>query len=372
MTNEFAATPSQTRLSWKAKVGLILFGLFVIAVVLEGGIRVVEAYQATKARQAETGETESGGEAWAKYDPDLGYVHNPEFPLFNAQGLRDHPIGPKAGRFRVLMLGDSVGVYGDDADDTFVGHLRKRLREQPGSENVDVVNASMKGYTNYQELLYLKKYGVQFEPDLVGVEFCLNDLHKFLHSFRVENGRLLSGSYTFSDQALQESRSWPRRILSRSRLLVWLKNNSSTAANVVNWQRERGFYFDYDSSIRTAWQDDPWTDIEQQLAEMVSVGKQRGFGVFLVVVPLKVQYRAEYLARDRNYVLKPQRKLEEICQRLGIPFHDLYPDMNSELFLVDEIHLTQPGRVTVGRKIADFLLEQQLIPAKRPNRGGEW
>ena len=353
------------RLSWKARFLLLAFGVFLIFAVLEAALRISAVVEARRARPDLN--AKSGAEFWAIYDPDLGYRQNPNYGDMNSDGLRDHPIGPKGNRARVLLLGDSVAVYGDNVDDTFVGHMRAELARDASAPPVEVINAGVKGYTNYQELQYLKQFGLKFSPDIVGVEFCLNDLHNFLHSFRVENGKLVPGTYQFSTDALQEARDWPRRLARRSYLLVWARSKFRVARDFLDWQASGGFSFDYNATIRTAWRDESWTDIERQMMEMVALGRQHGFRVFLTVVPLQVQYDAQYLARDRAHVLKPQRKLKEICARLQIPFFDLYPHMDGSMFIEDGIHLTQPGRRRVGQSLAAFLKESALLaaPVKR-------
>ncbi len=362
MSSRTTCEAPQTRLSWKARVLLVAFGLFLTATLLEVGLRAAAALRNPAANEGWGVAQAASGKYWAIYDPDMGYRQNPEFADLNSDGLRDHPIGPKNDRFRVLVLGDSVAVYGDTVDDTFVGHMRAALHTDPALARVEIIDAGIKGYTNYQEILYLKKYGLKFQPDLVGVEFCLNDLFKFLQTFHVENGRLVPGTYEFSPEALQSAPSWPRRLLGKSYLLNWVRNNLRVAAKVAEWQVGQGFSFDYKLDVRTAWQDKPWEDIDRQLREFVEMGRQNHFATFLVAVPLAVQYRADYLARDRAYVLKPQRKLKEICDRLHIPFYDLYPDMNPGLFVEDGMHLNKAGRQIVGRQIAAFLSGLQLLP----------
>ena len=77
--------------------------------------------------------------------------------------------------------------------------------------------------------------------------------------------------------------------------------------------------------------------------------------------PLAAQYDARYLARDRNYGLKPHRKLREICNRLGIEFYDIYPDLNKDLFMSDGLHLLPEGRQVAGNRIAEYLERRNLI-----------
>jgi hypothetical protein len=51
-----------------------------------------------------------------------------------------------------------------------------------------VINAGMPGYTTYQELEFLKLYGLEMEPDLVVLGFVFNDvvaneLEKYIVNF---------------------------------------------------------------------------------------------------------------------------------------------------------------------------------------------
>ena len=348
---------------WKKQLLLSLIGLLFAAGLLEAGLRVAAGVQERRARSQIKTTDPDAADYWAIADPELGYRMNPKYLDLNPDGLRDHPIGLKAGRFRLLMLGDSLGFYGDDLDDTFVGHMRKELHKDAAYDRVDVVDACIKGYTNFQEVEYLKKFGVKFDPDLVGIEFCLNDVHKFLMAFAFDaQGKIIPNSYSLSSEELSRSRSWPRRLLSHSYLLVWLRDHIRFARQVASYHARQGFSFDYRTDINTAWKDEGWADIEKQLTEYRELGRQKKFPVFLVVFPVATQYQQDYLARDRDHVLKPQRKLKEICARLGIAYYDLFPDLSPEMFIEDGLHLTKEGRARVGQLIARFLIEEKLVP----------
>lgn len=339
---------------WRGRVLLASLGLCLAFALLESGFR---AWQWLAGRMLPE-------EIWAVHDPELGYRLNPGHDDINPQGLRDHPVRPKDGRFRVLVLGDSVAYQGENVDDTFVGHLRRRLARERGPERIDVLNAGVRGYTNYQELLWLERYGVPLEPDLVGVAFVLNDLFRFLHAFRVEDGRIVGTSYEFTPEAVQGVDSAVYRTLRRSVFLVWLRRRLETLEGTFLLSGGEGYAFDYRPDFRTAWLDEPWADIEAQLAEMRALGRERGFGLFLVAFPFGDQYRESYLARERGYVLKPQRRLREICERLAIPYLDLYPLLDASRDLQpDKIHLTAEGRRRAGERIAEFLAGEGLLPA---------
>jgi lysophospholipase L1-like esterase len=336
-----------------ARLLLAGFSLLLVLVTLEMGFRIQHAWR-----------LRSQGEIWAVYDADLGYRLNPGFDDINADGLRDHPVQPKGQRFRILMLGDSVAYYGEDVDDTFPGRLERTLEQDPALAPIDVLNASVKGYTNYQQMLYLERHGLRFEPDLVGVAFVLNDCFRFLHQFKVEDGRIVGDSYELTPEAVQSVESWLYRTLRKSAFLVWLRHQLAIAEDAIALGTSGGYSFDYRPDFRTAWLDQPWRDVESQLARMRDLGKLHDFRVFLVAFPFGDQYREDYLARDRGYVLKPQQILREICRRLGIPYLDLYPELDPARHLEeDRIHLTAEGRHQVGRRLAAFLSEQGLVPS---------
>ncbi len=332
-----------------AKPGLVILSLVLVFTICELSLRSWDAFKARR------------GEMWALYDEELGYRLNPAFGDISDDGLRDHPVGAKAGRFRILMLGDSIAYNGDHIDDTWVGQLRLDPRMQ--GKNLDVVNAAVRGYTNYQELLYLKRDGLRLRPDLVGIGFVLNDLHRFLTVFQVEDGKIVRHAYDFSPDAVNATGSALYRTLRKSVFLVWLRRRLEVVEASTFLSAGQGYSFDYRPDFLTAWQNEPWLDIEEQLAEMSALGRTHGFGLFLVAFPFGDQYDEHYLKRDRKYVLKPQIRLAEICIRHAIPMLDLYTKLDPEQHLQkDKIHLNAKGRGFVADTVAEFLLGSGLLP----------
>src|SRR5712692_639128 len=190
---------SKRRSGFLPRLLLVGFGIILAAVVAEIGLRATEAIQLRRARVlVEEGDP---SKFWMTYDADIGYRLTPNYGRYNADGLKDHPVTPKNGRFRLLFLGDSIIYDGIGLDDTLVTYLRAELDKDRMLAPVDTLNAGIPGYTNWQELMFLKKYGLKFEPDLVGVEFCLNDLPKILQQFHVENGRIIPGPWYTVEEA---------------------------------------------------------------------------------------------------------------------------------------------------------------------------
>jgi lysophospholipase L1-like esterase len=350
-----ADAAAQPKRAWLGNLILLgASGLLVFAIA-EIATRVLESVARAK---------ELAGESWAIYDADLGYRPRPGHDGWNELGLRDDALETPKRRFRVLMLGDSVAFYGDSPADTFPGHLERALGENAALAPSEVVNAGVRGYTNYQELVFLEKYGVSAEPDLVGVSFVLNDLHEILHQFEVVNGEIVGQTYSFSSEAQQGVQSPLYRLLAKSHFLVWLRRQLAVFDDLIELYAGDRFSFELRPDFNTAWQEAPWRDVEAQLARMRALGEQRGFRVFVVAFPFAEQLRPDYLARDAKLVRFPQRKLAEACARLRIPLLDLFEELDAaQDFDADRIHLTAVGRRRAGERIARFLAEQRLVPA---------
>lgn len=90
---------------------------------------------------------------------------------------RYETLRKEPGVLRVVALGDSF-TWGDKiarADSTWPALLEDRLEERVAAP-VEVVNLGQKGFTTVNEAEMLRRLGWQFEPDVVVVQFYLNDI----------------------------------------------------------------------------------------------------------------------------------------------------------------------------------------------------
>lgn len=344
------------RRRWSRRLAALGASLLLAFVLLELGFRAVESLRLA-----------SAGELWAVYDPLVGYRNNPRFGDHSPEGFRDAPLAPQKERARLLLLGDSVAYYGEDAQDTFPGRLEARLAAAGDLAPLNVVNAAVKGWTNWQQVTWLREQGLALEPDLVGVAFVLNDCHRVLHAFRIEEGKIVGQNYDFHPDAVASVDSWLYRTLRKSRFLVWVRHRLSALDADGLIASGEGFSFDYRPDFQSAWRDAPWRAVEEQLGELARLGREHAFRPFVVAFPFGEQYRADYLARDADYVMKPQRELDAICARLELPLLDLYDALDPALDLdADGIHLTPRGRGRVAELLEGFLRVEQLVPKRSP------
>ena len=96
----------------------------------------------------------------------------------NADGFRGRdyqvPKGPET--FRIIMVGDSETLSVKLPDkDTLPYQLQELLNQNSEGINYEVLNFGVEGYCTFQELEMLKTKGLKYEPDLIILNYVLND-----------------------------------------------------------------------------------------------------------------------------------------------------------------------------------------------------
>jgi hypothetical protein len=120
-----------------------------------------------------------------EYDPDLGfrgrayYRTTPGFmgddddgAITNRFGFNapDYSLQKAPGTFRVLFVGDSFSWAGG-LKGNYTALLQRMFEARNGFPKVEVVNTGYPGTHTGEQLLMLKKYGLQYNPDLVVLGF---------------------------------------------------------------------------------------------------------------------------------------------------------------------------------------------------------
>lgn len=340
---------TETRLSGSRKLllnaCLLAFSLLLAAAGMELGLRVWDSLRLRGVQPSSS----------VYPDEELVYRQNPAWSDFSRSGSQDEIRDKPAEGFRVLILGDSVAF--DPFDASIAGLTEANLNSDPAVAPVEFLNSAVSGYTCYQEVQWLKRYGLPFQPRLVGVIYVLNDNHELLHDL----GR---GELEFIYRSRNDLPRWMEWIRARSRLVEFLRRNIKVVAYRAGWQLRGRPHFEERMDFGPAWQDRSWPMVKEQLGELVESAEEHGFGVFLAAVPYGEQLTGEGPLLDADIRLKPQRKLKEICRSLSIPFLDLMPYLHIEAhFKSDLIHLKPAGRQRVADELATFLKENQLVPA---------
>src|SRR5712692_9539420 len=92
----------------------------------------------------------------------------------------------RPGVRRVIALGDSFtwGSKIASSDSTWPALLEHRMREAPGDGPTEVINMGHGGYATGNEAEELRRFGWQFHPDLVIVQWLDNDAYVTLPNFK--------------------------------------------------------------------------------------------------------------------------------------------------------------------------------------------
>jgi len=124
------------------------------------------------------------------FDPTKGWALKPNLvnlPVFGSKVLNSNSKGIRGGEYsyerarkkRILVFGDSF-TFGDEVSDneTYSYYFQEKLLSS------EVINLGVHGYGHDQMLIYLKKEGIKYRPDIVILGFVYEDTQRNILSFR--------------------------------------------------------------------------------------------------------------------------------------------------------------------------------------------
>jgi lysophospholipase L1-like esterase len=163
----------------------LLFGLAaasaaVALVTAEGTLRLFSSYNVATIGHVRSDTARRYGWGYAPHDfirildPDTGRTF---IGRVNNHGWRDkdRAYANVNGAYRILVLGDS-GTFGAlvPSEGVYTAILEDRLRSD--GYNAEVLNIAYGGWGTDQEVEALGQEGLSYDPSLVIIQFCLNDL----------------------------------------------------------------------------------------------------------------------------------------------------------------------------------------------------
>ena len=111
----------------------------------------------------------------------LVYELNKNYEGINVFGMRDRDFNIEEIKdlYRIAVIGDSYtySINVNNVEDTFPSHLEKTLNDHAGRRIVKVLNFGVPGYNTAQELEVLQSKVAIFKPQLVILQYCINDTH---------------------------------------------------------------------------------------------------------------------------------------------------------------------------------------------------
>jgi lysophospholipase L1-like esterase len=269
------------------------------------------------------------------------------------------PYPRAGGKKRVLYLGDSVtfGYRIARTEDTFP-FLADSLAAAAGNTDIETVNLSVEGYSQWQEAIVMAKEGARYRPDLVVLGFVLNDVTEMFHLVRF-------GGAEEGFQMRHAASSWLERVLSKSAIVYEVQN----VTREIKAKRRLGAdvrlgaikqqALEVETLMRRPDQPNVKTAWDFALADLQKIADQcNALHIPFVVVafPFAVQLH------DPLGLGTPQRVLFDYTQARNIEMFDLLPQLSSaacgdstvSLFL-DEDHLSMEGHRFVAGVLAPII-----------------
>lgn len=242
--------------------------------------------------------------------------------VINERGLRG-PVVPyerTPGTKRILFLGDSI-TFGYGVRDEEV--VSERVRALLGAAGVptETINTAIASYNTEQEVAYYEHEGHRYDPDVVVVGVCWNDIND-KSNVRVDaHGNLVDADAVDkptkrSDAAIVADTEF-RNTLKRSRLLYgtlerWRAYQASRAPD-----DHAAFRNDVLSGNATARVEVGWSRMENAFRRLQAAVASHGARLMIVAFPVPVMLEQSFPASSY-----PTR-LRDFATRENIPYLDL-------------------------------------------------
>lgn len=279
-------------------------------------------------------------------DPRLAYVPKPGSGDINADGFRDRDFGRSKpqGTYRIVVIGDSIGFgYCNETraipvDRTFPRLLENELNADgpTGIDRFEVLNFSVSGYDTIQEAAFLEAKALAYDPDLVLVAFCLNDLTLASRELFLLNKDTDWNAYRETAELLY------RNAIFRSHLvrLVWYRLSSRPA----------------DSGIEETTDGSPrgMPRALQGFRELRRLSSESGFETLVVIFPMFREFE-RYPSRHQHDAIAAAARAH------GFDAFDLLPSYAEASHAADlctpccDLHPNQDGHAVTATAIAAHL-----------------
>jgi len=277
---------------------------------------------------------------------------------FNREGYRDGEPWPAARR--IVVLGDSVSFgLGVDQDEIWPAVLERRLNAGRG-QDWDVINLAIFAYNTADELETLRTDGLKHRPELVILEFYMND-------FSISSAGGAGAPPPPPPSLLNRLAALKNRLVYKSALYRRLYQAGTGLTFVLfhDWRRNRHPDTLNDDEPRSksaflaATPDDGRIEAFRCLREIHRLAGEKGARLLVFLSPDEVQL---YTARFDGI----NARLHAFCRREGIGLFDPLPALRSaahraQLFN-DGVHYSRQGHALVARLLFDDLRRHGLQP----------
>ena len=262
----------------------------------------------------------------------------------NTLGFRspDYSKEKPAHTFRTVLIGDSLsmGLWIDRYQDTFAAQVETHLQNYLNRFQVQaqLLNFGVTGYNTKQEVGMLEEQALAYQPDLILLEYCLND------SYRNDDNMY--------SQLLEQSKNKagaPRQItlhpiLAKSALIrfVYLRVATIRKKNALATERETAEQLERLSRDST----------EESLRRLGGIARNKAIPVFVAIFPDFRFFTEDGLRTDRDRVANIAREEGMVVLDLMSSYLNCAKS-SSERLNFEGYHPSVAGHHCAGRAIAE-------------------
>jgi lysophospholipase L1-like esterase len=280
---------------------------------------------------------------------------------YNSAGFRDaeHPTAKAVGVTRIVVVGDSVTEgNGVAQEDLFVSHIQTLL-----GQRYEVINLGMSGLNTPQEIHLLKMDGLRYSPDVVVVNFVLNDCDFFS---RYQDAKRFLTEKDTRIGLLGDLPIDPRfkRWLKSSALIYFVKGRAEHLLSLATGKEEKNYYV-------TLWENPACRNSIRSGFDALQVLKQQhGFSVHVVIWPLLIDYKYYRFSAVHQWV-------KQQAEQKGFKVLDLLPVYSSlgyrdlQVTAEDNVHPNSEGHRLSAQAYVDWT-RQSSTSSLRLRNIGQW
>jgi lysophospholipase L1-like esterase len=247
----------------------------------------------------------------------------------NSYGHRDSEIPPRKpeNTIRILTVGDSITFgHGVSGEDTYTEYLERMLNGASNAYRFDVINTAVPGNSPFQEYHDLKR-GIELDPDIVIIQFTLNDVVEPYRVFKRYGGEgkdyHLVEDIPHYDYVLSQNSAF---YLFLKDVINKIKHRALSKEDLRSKAQDREIY---SAKNMIAKHDDPriqeaWRECLKWMQEIVDLCREENIQCILFVSPFAFQFTLD------ESLAHPQRILKDFAEENNVAQVDLLHVLRDE------------------------------------------
>jgi len=276
--------------------------------------------------------------------------NHPYFIKTNSLGLRDNnQVSLLADKTRILAIGDSItfGPYVSNQE-TWPAYLEAEFENQ-----IEVLNAGVSAYSIKEETDYLKEKGYLLKPNLVILQFFVNDISDIAKNKTrlVRQSTLSNYKYLYKIFNLLRDRSHLFAFLLDFILEKKIDKNTPESGNKTAY---------FKSLSEADFGQELFDEYESTFNQLLEFVNKNNLKLAVIIVPEMAQAKQLSPTRTTDFIQNLSLKNDIPVLNLQSIFYQV--NQKQDLYLVPwNEHLSKYGNQLIAKETKKFIVENNLL-----------